>query len=42
MRFGGGLREGDGKKDVDAENKAEDVTVAASARELIDPMEPKI
>ena len=42
IRFGGGLGEGDGKKDVEAENKAEDVTAARSPREVTEPKEPKI
>ena len=39
IRFGGGRGEGDGKKEVDAENKAEDVT---SPLELAEPIDPKI
>ena len=38
IRFGGGRGEGDGKKEVDAENKAEDVT---SPLELAEPIDPK-
>ena len=39
IRFGGGRGEGDGKKEVDAENKAEDVT---SPLELAEPIDPKM
>ena len=41
IRLGGGRGEGEGKKDVEAENKAEDVTAAASLRELTEPIEPE-
>ena len=41
IRLGGGRKEVEGKKDVDAENKAEDVTAAASLRELAEPIEPE-
>ena len=40
--LGGGLGEGDGKKEVDAENKAEDVTAAASLLEPTEPTDPKL
>ena len=43
MRFGGGLGAGVGKNDVDAENKADEVTaVVASLREFTEPIEPFI
>ena len=42
IRLGGGLGEGVGKKEVEAENSAEDVTAAASPLELTEAKEPKI
>ena len=40
--FGGGLGEGDGKNEVDAENKADDVTAAVSPLDPVEPTEPEI